>query len=214
MQDLWIARHANRQDFVDPDWAATADRPHDPGLSPDGVEQAEQLGKRVSTLNVNRIVSSPFLRAVETADRVANALESPVSLEPGLGEWMNSDWFASSPEILPDAELASRFDSVGLGYEACGHPIYPESKRRVLSRIGETARCVVERHAEDSLLLVGHGITVLGVLHGLVGSDVPDTGCPLASFTHLVGQDGEWTIETRNDTSHLDSGPQDADRLA
>lgn len=27
MQTVWLARHANRQDFENPDWAATAERP-------------------------------------------------------------------------------------------------------------------------------------------------------------------------------------------
>jgi len=60
---------------------------------------------------------------------------------------------------------------------------------------------------------VGHGMTVLGVLHGLIGSDVPDPGCPLASLTEIVRRDGTWKIRTRNDTTHLENGTRSADRL-
>ncbi|HKL89484.1 MAG TPA: histidine phosphatase family protein, partial [Salinibacter sp.] len=83
MQTVWIARHANRQDFADPNWADTADRPHDPGLSTDGVEQAQQLARRVNDLDVDRIVASPFIRTVETAHYAAEAADEPVFIEPG-----------------------------------------------------------------------------------------------------------------------------------
>jgi hypothetical protein len=54
---------------------------------------------------------------------------------------------------------------------------------------------------------------VLGVLHGLVGEDVPDPGCPLASLTKVEHRNGTWTVALRNDTSHLENGARAADRL-
>jgi broad specificity phosphatase PhoE len=214
MQTIWTARHANRQDFADPDWATTADRPHDPGLSPDGHEQARQLARRIATLDVDRIASSPFLRAVETAHAVAEATDQCVVLEPGLGEWYNPDWFESAPEPLSPSRLASRFERVTSTASPCREPSYPESKHESLGRIGATARCLAERYDEETLLLVGHGITVQGVLHGLIGSDVPDAGCPLASLTQLVRRDEKWSIRLRNDTSHLENGARASHRLS
>jgi broad specificity phosphatase PhoE len=214
MPTIWIARHGNRQDFADPDWHKTADRPHDPGLSPDGVEQARQLARRVAQLGVDRILSSPFLRAVQTASPAAEALDQPLYLEPGLGEWQNDDWFDAPAETLPPSVLADRFDPVRPGHDPCRTPDYPESRHESLARIGATGRCLADRFSDETLLLVGHGMTVLGVLHGLIGSDVPDPGCPLASLTEVVRQDGSWHIRTRNDTTHLENGRRAADRLA
>jgi len=213
MRSLWIARHGNRQDFVDPDWHATADRPHDPGLSPDGVEQARALGRRIASLSVDGIVASPFLRAVQTAQQVADLATHTVRLDPGLGEWHNADWFETSPDPLPADTLAERFERVVPDHEPCLHPSFPEPKADAFDRIGRTAQCLTERHPDASLLLVGHGITVQGVLHGLLG-DVPDPGCPLASLTHLVHEGTHWRLAMRNDVSHLERGPQAADRRA
>lgn len=214
MRKIWLARHANRQDFADPDWAATAERPHDPGLASDGVEQARQLGRRVASLDVDRILSSPFLRAVETASPAANALDQPLFLEPGLGEWLNADWFDRPPQTRSLSTLADRFGPVTLDHRPCREPTFPESRHESLARIGATGQCLVDRFPDETLLLVGHGMTVLGVLHGLIGSDVPNAGCPLASLTEVVHRDGEWTIRTRNDTSHLENGTRASDRLA
>ena len=216
MPTLWLARHANRQDFADPDWAATADRPHDPGLSPDGIEQAKQLGRRVSSLGVDRIVSSPFLRTVQTAHLVADATAHRVELEPGLGEWLNEAWFDAPPDTRSPTTLADRFASVvpAQSDAPCREPTYPESKHQALARLGATGACLADRHADETLLLVGHGITVQGVLHGLVGADVPDPGCPLASLTKVERRHGKWTIALRNDTSHLENGARAHNRLS
>ncbi len=210
---LWIARHANRQDFADPDWAATADRPHDPGLSPDGEEQAQQLARRVATLDVDRILSSPFLRCVQTAHYAADATDLPVVLEPGLGEWENADWFDTPPDTLPVDTLSARYERV-TRHDPCYTPSFPESKRTAMARFGTTAECLTDRYADETLLLVGHGITMIGVLRGLVGPEVPDPGCPLACLTQVVRRDGDWAIRLRNDTSHLENGARAADRLA
>lgn len=201
---LWIVRHANRQDFVDPEWHETAERPHDPGLSPDGVKQAHRLARRLTVTNVRRIVASPFLRTVQTAQAIADALDQPFVLEPGLGEWLNAEWFDDPPETLGRDALAERFERLDREHAPCLSPSFPESRDAMFERIGAAARCLVDRYDGD-LLLVGHGATVQGVLLGLVSDDVPDDGCPLASVTKLVRTNGQWTIAMRNDTAHLES---------
>jgi broad specificity phosphatase PhoE len=214
MQTLWLARHANRQDFADPDWATTADWPDDPGLSPDGIEQAKQLGRRVKALDVDRIVASPYLRTVQTAHHVAEAAGPHVGLEPGLGEWLNDDWFDDAPDTRAFETLADRFGTVSpSSAPPCRRPTYPESRHEALARLGATGGCLANRHADETLLLVGHGITVQGVLHGLVGSDIPDPGCPLASLTKVERRGEHWALSLRNDTTHLENGARAPDRL-
>jgi Fructose-2,6-bisphosphatase len=208
---IWIARHANREDFANPDWATTADRPHDPGLSVDGKEQAHQLARRIATLDIDRVVASPFRRTVQTAHHAADAADTSVLLEPGLGEWENPDWFDTKPETLPFSTLSDRHERLAR-HDPCSQPSFPESKHDAMTRLGATAQCLADRYADETLLLMGHGITVIGVLRGLVGEDVSDPGCPLACLTRVVRRDGDWTIRLRNDTSHLENGARAADR--
>lgn len=59
---IWICRHGNRIDFVDPSWKGS-----DPYLSPDGIIQAKETGKRLKDENIQHIFASPFFRTVETA---------------------------------------------------------------------------------------------------------------------------------------------------
>jgi broad specificity phosphatase PhoE len=142
------------------------------------------------------------------------AIDEPVYLEPGLGEWQNADWFDGFAETLPPSKLTDRCKHVRQGHDACREPIFPESRHESLARLGATGQCLAERFSDETLLLVGHGMTVLGVPHGLIGSDVPDPGCPLASLTRVVHENGDWTIRTRNDTRHLENGTRATDRLA
>ena len=206
MDTIWITRHANREDFVDPHWAETADRPHDPDLSSDGVEQARRLGERLSEAGITQIVASPFLRTVHTAHWIAEAIRRPIALEPGLGEWLNADWFETEPETLPVATLADRFPRVDSSYEPCLTPSFPETRHEAFNRCARATWCLIDRFAdEEELLLVGHGASVYGVLQGLVRDDVPDADCPLCGLTRLTREGpGHWTIDFRNDTTHLD----------
>lgn len=200
-QTVWLARHGNRQDFVDPDWPKTAVRPYDPGLSPDGIEQAQKVGRRLVDEGIECIFASPYLRTVETAHYVAERLDVPIYLEQGLGEWLNQAWFPAEPERLPPEALAERFPHVDLNYRSRLVPAYPETVETALGRAGETARLLAEAHA-GTILIVGHGVSVTGAAVGLVpGTDVPE--CALCSLFKIVYREGAWQMDLCADVSHL-----------
>jgi broad specificity phosphatase PhoE len=66
--------------------AARVVQPADASLSPRGVAQAEQLGRRLAREGARRIRSSDLLRARQTAAVVAQACGAPVELDPALQE--------------------------------------------------------------------------------------------------------------------------------
>ena len=200
---VWVLRHGQRQDSVTPNWHEVADRVHDPGLTDHGHWQTTTAGDRLREVGIEEIYASPFLRAVQTADHVAEALDLPVFLEPGLGEHLNAEWFDAFPEILPREELAGRFERVDRDHDPLLEPTFPEGHHDAEQRIGEAARRVVDGSTADRLLLVGHGATVGGVAAGLVGS-TEGVDAPLAGLTEIV-RDGEgWRLERSGDTAHLD----------
>lgn len=209
---VWLARHGNRQDFVDPDWPKTAERPHDPGLSPDGIEQARKLGQRLSGEDIDYLFASPFLRTVETAHYVAEELDQPIFLEPGIGEWLNPEWFSAQPEKLTYETLAERFPRIDLAYTPHHTPRYPETKERALERAAETARALADSY-DGALLLVGHGASVSGIAGGLA-ADAGAFDCALCSLFKLTRRDAKspWTMRLCADVSHLDESLA-ADRL-
>jgi broad specificity phosphatase PhoE len=200
-QIVWIARHGNRLDFVNPEWFNTAERPYDPPLSEDGIVQAKQLGQRLVGEKIKQIFASPFLRTVQTANCVADLLDLPIKLESGLSEWLNPAWMKSEPEKLSLDELHKLFPRIDRSYTSRVIAHYPETIENVLGRTAETAKYLTTEFSED-ILLVGHGASVVGTTQGLVGG-MPEVNATLCCLVKLLRQEQEWVMELNGDTSHL-----------
>ncbi|MEA5582648.1 histidine phosphatase family protein [Nodularia harveyana UHCC-0300] len=203
-QIVWIARHANRLDFVNPDWFLTAEKRYDPPLSDDGVVQTQQLAKRLETEKIAHIFTSPFLRTVQTANAVAEVLDLPIKLETGLSEWLNPDWMTEAPERMSIPELTALFPRIDPSYTPRFTAEYPETYAEVERRSGETAIALASEYYPQDILLVGHGASVLGGAIGLVGDIAnAEVKASLCSLVKVVRQDDQWLLELKGDTSHL-----------
>ncbi|MBE9005448.1 histidine phosphatase family protein [Fortiea sp. LEGE XX443] len=203
-QIIWIARHANRLDFVNPDWFLTAERRYDPPLSDDGFVQGKQLAQRLKTEKITHIFASPFLRTVQTANAVAEALDLSIKLETGLSEWLNPEWMTEEPERLSVPALKELFPRIDSSYTQRIAATYPETHEQVRARSGQTARCLAAEFFPEHILLVGHGASVLGAAMGLVGEVAKtEVKASLCSLVKVVLQDSEWLLELKGDTSHL-----------
>ncbi|MBN3947897.1 MAG: histidine phosphatase family protein [Nostoc sp.] len=203
-QIVWIARHANRLDFVNPDWFLTAERRYDPPLSDDGRVQAQQLAKRLKRENIAHIFASPFLRTVQTANAVAEVLNLPIKLEIGLSEWLNPAWMTEEPERLSTPALAQLFPRIDTSYTSRIAAKYPETHEKVRERSGQTARCLATEFIPEDILLVAHGASVLGAAMGLVGEIAKtEVKASLCSLVKVVREEPEWLLELKGDTSHL-----------
>lgn len=201
MQTVWIARHGNRLDFVNPEWFNLAERRYDPPLSEDGFIQAQQLARRLQSERISHIFSSPFLRAIQTAYPVAEALDLSIKIEAGLGEWHNGEWMSAYPEIHPRDFLEPTYPRIDWRYVSRVIPQYPENEDTLMLRTAETARQLVAEFS-GNILLVGHGASVLGSATGLVGSN-PKITASLCCLVKLVRESDRWRMELNGDTSHL-----------
>jgi broad specificity phosphatase PhoE len=201
---VWVVRHGERQDSVDPNWESTAERIHDPGLTELGRWAAWRVGRRFADLGAgfDAVYASPFLRTVETADEICRELGTEQRLEPGLGEHRNAEWFDAEPETLPQEELADRFATVRLDHDPYVVPTFPESHDEAMARAGETARHIAA-DTDGTVLLVGHGLTVGGVVQGFVGS-TDGVDAPLCGLTRLERDGDRWRLDVSGETSHLD----------
>ena len=203
-QIVWIARHANRLDFVNPDWFLTAERRYDPPLSDDGMVQAQQLARRLKKEKIAHIFASPFLRTVQTANAVAEMLNLLIKLETGLSEWLNPVWMTEEPERLSTPALADLFPRIDTSYTSRIAAKFPETHEKVRERSGQTARCLATEFFPEDILLIAHGASVLGGAMGLVGEIAKtEVKASLCSLVKVVREDPEWLLELTGDTSHL-----------
>ncbi len=197
---LWLVRHGERRDEVEPGWTEQADRPHDPPLTETGRRQAARVGERLRGCDVETIYTSPFLRAAETAHIVAEHLDRTVFVDHGLSEHLNAAWFDVAPSVLTPRALAERFDTVDPLHTSTRRPHYPESAEEAAER---TVRAV-RRLAKDDpspTLFVGHGLTVGSVVAGFTGRT--DVETPVCGLTKLTEYPWGWEADLLADTSHL-----------
>ena len=201
---VWAVRHGQRQDTVDPDWELTAAREHDPGLTELGRWQAWRVGRFFADHNIEfeAIYCSPFLRAVQTTAEIYCELGQPAWLEPGLGEHRNAEWFDSEPETLSEETLVDYFDPIRNDHEPAVVPEFPESHQVAEQRAGRAARLLADAH-DGRILLVGHGLTIGGVVRGLVGS-TEGVDAPLCGITRIERDGSDWELDFSGRIDHLD----------
>ncbi len=211
-QTLWIARHGQRIDFEDEGWLRAAERPHDPPLAETGVQQATELGRRLAGEGIAAVFASPFLRTVQTAHHVAEAVDRPIFIERGFCEWLNHSWYPEMPDLLGPAEMARRFPRVDARYRSCVNPTYPEIWEEMEARSALAATLITSRYPHD-LLIVGHGATVMGICNGLLSEPPDKVSAPCCAITKMVRDGDEWRLALQADRSHL-SEPRGDDRLA
>ncbi len=78
----------------------------DPPLTDRGCDQAAALARRLADSGAVRIVSSPLLRARETASSIAEALGLDVDVDPRLVEMDYGEWDERSFSDFPPEDLA------------------------------------------------------------------------------------------------------------
>jgi broad specificity phosphatase PhoE len=169
MQTIWLARHAHRLDFVQPEWFETALHPYDPPLSPEGVEMSIALAQELSRAPIDLIFASPFLRTIQTADPIARILELPIRLEWGLCEWLCRDWTTALPETLAIDKLKLDYPNIDLAYKSLALPCYPETQAELNARLSIIADKLVQSNSQN-ILAIAHKGSVLGITAILTGN--------------------------------------------
>ena len=84
---IYVVRHGEREDFIDPSWNNTHERFFDPPLSAHGLEQAQEVSKFFADKKVDMVFSSPLIRAIQTALPTAKACGTKLCVEYGLNEF-------------------------------------------------------------------------------------------------------------------------------
>jgi broad specificity phosphatase PhoE len=198
---IWVARHAERIDFADRTWPKTAPRPFDPHLSEKGMLQAQKLAQRLEGEGISHIFSSPYLRTLQTAWPIAEALDLPIKIEAGLGEWLNPQWFSTAPTYLASTEQPDLFARVDAAYASSIQPTYPETWAEFEARTVETTNLLIASHP-GNILLIGHGATMQCVAQGLV-TGKPPIKTPLCGLTLVSRAEDAWSLAINGDIAHL-----------
>lgn len=211
-QTIWVTRHATRIDVVDPAWKRTAVRPFDAHLAEQGEIEARQMAQRLvreASGAIDVIYASPFLRTVQTATVIAEALDLRIRLEPGFAEWLNPEWLDDVPVFLPApaAAMGRRFERLDLDY------VSPVTLRQLerLEDVEVRSRDTMLRLAAtgENMLVVGHGGSVRFSVAALRGVDMEAVApSSPASLYKVVRHGTRWTSEFEADMSCYMGDPE------
>jgi probable phosphoglycerate mutase len=186
------------------------------GLSDLGRRQAERLATRLAEtgeIPADRLVSSHYRRAIETAETVAATLQLPVEIDAGFGE------HDPGPDLdgMPFAEFVDRFGIPDWNGDPHAE-IFPggETTAEFHVRVGAALSRLVGASTGQTVLVSCHGGVVDAVFRQLLRTP-PTGGFELhtrnASITEFVTTPGDrWRLSRYNDAAHLAGLPDETAR--
>lgn len=134
----------------------------DEALAPEGLRQAQALAGRITHLGIGEVWTSPLMRARQTAEVLAEALDAPLRVEEDLREMALGPW-----EGLTEEEAAAAYprhhriwkcDPARLDLE--GHERLEDVQRRVVAAIeriiGQCDRALCVTHLAAIRLAWAH----------------------------------------------------------
>jgi broad specificity phosphatase PhoE len=203
---LYLVRHGQRLDSIQKQWYSPDENQYDPPLSPEGMGQAYQIAQRLQAEPIDFIFSSPYLRALQTAHPIAEALNLPLYVEAGIGEWLGRGMIPLEPNITPAYQRHEEFPRLEFLHNTRLVPHWPETVEECFARLKNTIQQLLESY-EGNLLIVGHGRTVTGLAHVLTQKPESQFKYGLAALSTLRLHENSWQIELNSDESHLKEDP-------
>jgi broad specificity phosphatase PhoE len=173
----------------------------DPELTARGTEQAQRLAAWLAFEPIDAIVSSPLLRAVDTAAPIAKSCGLEVEVVEGLIEYdSNSDHYIPMEELRANKD--ERWQAMVDGtWDLFGADL-PEVSR---ARIDETVAELIARFAGKRVVAVCHGGVINVALGSVLGVEQPLWFEPgYTSLSRMIAsRTGIRSVASLNELAHL-----------
>lgn len=168
MTEIWIVRHGQTDWNVEGRYQGQADQP----LNAVGLEQARRAADRLRGCDFAAIYSSDLQRAHVTAQIIAAELGLPVQVDRRLREVNQGEW-----EGMLTADIQQRYAEEWAARRADRlHAAPPggESLAQVAARVLAGVADIVNRHPDQKVLLVSHGLALAVVRCAAEGAPLTD----------------------------------------
>ena len=174
-------------------------------LNETGISQAEATARRIEKMcKAAAVYSSPLSRAMRTAEAIAGRfLLSPQShaslIDIDYGKWQG---------LSPD-EVGKQWPELLSSWYREPHTVKipeGESLDMVRTRCADSLKDIVSRHAETTVVLVGHTAVnrvILLIVLGLGNDRFWHLRQNTCALNEIEADGGEFTLVSMNDTCHL-----------
>jgi broad specificity phosphatase PhoE len=173
-------------------------------LNERGREQAKALGAALDRRSIDVVYSSPLSRAVETAEAITGPHGMSVEIEDAFIDFHYGTW-----QGLPHDEVRQRYPDMYHDWVERPHTVRMdggESLRMVRRRAMQALMRVVDRHQDETVVVVAHRVVNKVMLCAVLELDnshfwrIRQDTCALNVFEW---SDGRFLIRLLNDTCHL-----------
>jgi broad specificity phosphatase PhoE len=138
----------------------------DPDLTDHGRQQVRAVARALRPLRLSRLISSPYTRALETAEIIAEHLSLPITVEALIAER-----FCFTCDIgSPLTELRTRWPSIG--FDHLDAPWWPQAEEteQAIWRRSQIFRQQISTEAWSETAVITHW----GFVRALTGLKVPN----------------------------------------
>jgi len=182
-------------------------QPDDEPLNERGLNQARELSKRFANTKIDLVISSPHLRAVQTAKEIRKNIETNALFAEVKKPKEVVGKSKESEEVKKILNKIGEMYSVDPTWHHSDEENFEDLKKRGLEALD-----FIKSQEAENLLIVSHG-NFIALLVGLMmfGEDYPvRLSLKLKNFFRLSNTgvsvcnlvDSKWTLECWNDTSH------------
>ena len=200
---LYLVRHAEAEGNVREFFQGNTDT----ALTEKGRRQLDCLAERFRGIPLDAVYTSPFQRALQTAEAVNRHHGLPLHQEFALREINGGDWegrtWAEIPLLYPE-QYALWTQKLWAFCAPQG-----EAMPDVYRRMQETLTQIAQASAGKTVAVVSHGCALRNFLafaeSGCI-EGLPEVGWSDNTAVSLVeydGDTGKWSLRFKNDASHL-----------
>ncbi len=197
---LYIIRHGETYGNITGDGFSETD------LTPNGMHQIAFLAKRFKDEKIDKIYSSPLIRAVKTANAIRSFHpETPLTITADILERGTDPDYAGLPDdelskLCPDAKIEERF------------PLGDESPEKTMARaVSFIERIKKENTLDSTVVVVAHGTLNSYLVLAALGFPYKEnfnfshvnTGVSLVAYVKEDNNRIQTKLKYLNDSSHL-----------
>ena len=175
-------------------------------LNQNGIQQAEQLGRRLASERIDAVYSSDSPRALETATQILNLQQQAPAFQKDarwqeicFGEW----------DGLTYEEVETKWKSEVTAWYADPLHVAPpggETMLQMSKRVQSALDELRSKHKDETILIVSHGGVIQVLLCMLLGMDLSrywQFHIKRAALTEIHCYEAGAILEVFNDISHL-----------
>tara|TARA_B110001452_G_scaffold134110_1_gene111528 strand:- start:196 stop:942 length:747 start_codon:yes stop_codon:yes gene_type:complete len=212
---IFLIRHGDRFDYANKEvWQQRCEQlgieRADPPLSALGHTQARETAEFLKDKGIDRILCSPYLRVIQTAQPLAHATGVKLSVEDGLAEFGHTHGtIPPAPRryaVFPEVDL--EYVAMDREYAASAESGTKELSVDYLRRMIRMARELPKHHAGSTVACFSHAASValVAALTGCTELQAAGKFAPCGIFKLVNdGTSDAWTLEAtgEDNTGHV-----------